>query len=81
MPIHVIGTIGLSTSSMSNERAQVQVLLGFPDNIDTLIKPEPDAPGTEHARGFQRYDTTKLAVVMFMHDLNRRLKAVRMIHP
>ncbi|KAK7402891.1 hypothetical protein QQX98_011376 [Neonectria punicea] len=46
----------------------------FPGDVEALVKPLPDEPGDEHDRGFQRYSTAKLASVMFMHDLNRRLQ-------
>lgn len=75
--------LGSTAQYPENERPNpiANLSADFPDNIDSLIKPEPDAPGTEHARGFQRYGTAKLAVIMFMHDLNRRLKSVRIRLP
>lgn len=48
----------------------------FPSDIDLFVHPSPDETGQEHDRGFQRYGTTKLANVMFMHDLNKRLAQV-----
>ncbi|KAF4963027.1 hypothetical protein FSARC_8937 [Fusarium sarcochroum] len=46
----------------------------IPDDVELLIKPHADKPGEEHDRGFQRYGNTKLANVMFMHDLNSKLE-------
>ncbi|KAF2650308.1 NAD(P)-binding protein [Lophiostoma macrostomum CBS 122681] len=48
---------------------------GFPSDMDQLVKPLPDGPGEEHDRGYARYGSAKLANVVFMHDLNRRLEA------
>ncbi|CEN60823.1 hypothetical protein ASPCAL03256 [Aspergillus calidoustus] len=46
----------------------------IPDNMEELLKPEPDAAGQAHDRGFQRYGTSKLANVIFAEDLNSRLQ-------
>ncbi|KAJ6110901.1 hypothetical protein N7486_003136 [Penicillium sp. IBT 16267x] len=43
-------------------------------NLEELIKPGPDSPGTEHDMGWRRYANSKLANVMFMHTLNQRLQ-------
>lgn len=51
----------------------------MPDDVEALVKPRAD-DGEEHDRGFQRYGTTKLANVMFMHDLGERLEKVRQRH-
>lgn len=48
----------------------------IPDNMEELVKPGSDKPGDEQARGFQRYGNAKLATVMFMHMLNRKLLQV-----
>lgn len=45
-------------------------------NLEVLIKPGPDSPGTEHDMGWRRYANSKLANVMFMHSLNKRLQNV-----
>ncbi|KAH7192611.1 uncharacterized protein B0J16DRAFT_380498 [Fusarium flagelliforme] len=45
----------------------------IPDNIEKLVKPGRDTPGKEYSHGFQRYGVSKLANIMFMHDLNARL--------
>ncbi|CAG8979680.1 hypothetical protein HYALB_00003911 [Hymenoscyphus albidus] len=47
---------------------------GIPDNIELLVKPEPDTAGEEVGRGFQRYGNSKLAVIMGTYELNRRLQ-------
>lgn len=49
----------------------------FPSNIEYLARPLPDGPEEAHDSGHQRYGTAKLSNVTFMHDLNKRLKAVR----
>ncbi|KAL2866071.1 uncharacterized protein BJX67DRAFT_388767 [Aspergillus lucknowensis] len=46
----------------------------IPDKIEELVKPKPDPPKLVHDRGFQRYASAKLANVLFMGDLNRRLQ-------
>lgn len=57
-----------------------KLVAGLPEDIEELAKPTADKPGDEHDRGFQRYGNAKLANVMFMHDLNRRLQQVT-THP
>jgi len=52
----------------------------LPNDLNLLVKPNPDKAGEEAGRGFQRYGLSKLAVVMTMYELNRRLKKVRRIH-
>jgi NAD(P)-dependent dehydrogenase (short-subunit alcohol dehydrogenase family) len=49
----------------------------FPANLEHLARPLPDRPGEAHDRGQQRYGTAKLSNVTFIHDLNKRLEAVR----
>lgn len=49
---------------------------GIPDDIELLVKPEPDVAGQEVGRGFQRYGNSKLAVVMGTYELNKRLQQV-----
>jgi NAD(P)-dependent dehydrogenase (short-subunit alcohol dehydrogenase family) len=48
----------------------------FPENIEELVKPGPDALSLVTDRGFQRYATAKLANVTFAEDLNKRLQMV-----
>lgn len=47
----------------------------LPTNFDELVKPVPDKKGEEQAHGFQRYAWSKMANVMFMEMLNRKLLA------
>ncbi|KAJ4020196.1 hypothetical protein NW752_005302 [Fusarium irregulare] len=47
--------------------------VSIPNDIEKLVKPGRDAPGKEYSHGFQRYGVSKLANIMFMHDLNTRL--------
>ncbi|KAJ5131286.1 uncharacterized protein N7515_007325 [Penicillium bovifimosum] len=58
----------------SNPLAKLGAELPSDDNLDSLIKPDPDAAGTEYDMGWQRYANSKLANVMFMHSLNERLQ-------
>ncbi|THC89372.1 hypothetical protein EYZ11_011184 [Aspergillus tanneri] len=44
------------------------------DDMEQLVKPVADSPGTEHDMGWRRYATSKLANVMFMHSLNYQLE-------
>ncbi|KAJ6023964.1 hypothetical protein N7540_004761 [Penicillium herquei] len=44
------------------------------DHLDELIKPHADGPGKEHDMGWRRYANSKLANVMFMESLNKRLQ-------
>ncbi|KAJ5581654.1 hypothetical protein N7535_000274 [Penicillium sp. DV-2018c] len=58
----------------SNPLAKLGAELPSDDNLDLLVKPVPDAAGTEYDMGWQRYGNSKLANVMFMHSLNERLQ-------
>lgn len=58
-----------------------KLLARFPDNVEELVRPAADEPSQVHDRGFQRYGTSKLANVIFMQDLNKRLQAVRSSSP
>lgn len=49
----------------------------IPENIEELVKPPVDPKGQEFSRGFLRYANAKLAAVMFLHSLNRKLPQVR----
>lgn len=46
------------------------------DSLDTLVNPGADEVGTEHDMGWQRYANSKLANVMFMQSMNKRLQQV-----
>lgn len=59
---------GNNKSSMNPLGAQL------PSNLEQLVHPTADKPGEEQARGFQRYANSKLANIMFMHALNRKLQ-------
>ncbi|KAL5343839.1 hypothetical protein BJX70DRAFT_393261 [Aspergillus crustosus] len=53
------------------------------ESLDTLVEvPGPgEEPQSDHmGRGFQRYANSKLAVVMWMYALNRRLEAHPTLH-
>lgn len=51
----------------------------IPDEMELLARPPPDPKDDTWAYGFQRYANTKLAAVMWIHALNRRLEKVRQI--
>jgi WW domain-containing oxidoreductase len=53
----------------------------LPEDLDEIIKPTADKKGEEYSRGFQRYANSKLANVMFMHSLNRKLLQVGLFIP
>ncbi|KAF5980360.1 dehydrogenase/reductase [Fusarium bulbicola] len=46
---------------------------GIPEDTEFLVKPLPDKKGKEYDGGFHRYGNSKLANIMFMHDLNAKL--------
>ena len=68
--------LGSEAHDARNPNPLTKLAAEFPEDIEELVKPAPDAPGQVHDRGFQRYGTAKLANVTFMMDLNKRLKAV-----
>lgn len=47
---------------------------GIPDDLELLAHPPPDPKNDNWAHGFHRYANTKLAAVMWIHALNRRLE-------
>jgi len=69
----------LSSQAHDSEAKNAMNVLGakIPANLEELVRPVPDKPGEEENRGFQRYATSKLANVMFMHSLNRKLLQVK----
>jgi WW domain-containing oxidoreductase len=48
----------------------------IPEDLEEIFKPKEDKKGEEMSRGFQRYSNSKMANVMFMHALNRKLQQV-----
>ena len=48
----------------------------IPKDMEELVKPTPDKTGNTMSCGFQRYSNSKLANVMFMYSLNRKLQDV-----
>lgn len=48
----------------------------IPDDLNFLVLPQPDKKEEEVGRGFQRYGTSKLVIIMVSYELSRRLKAV-----
>lgn len=49
----------------------------IPADVELLVHPPPDPKNDTLAYGFQRYANTKLAAVMWIHALNRRLEKAR----
>ncbi|KAL5602410.1 hypothetical protein FOBRF1_009943 [Fusarium oxysporum] len=47
---------------------------GIPEDTELLVKQLPDKKGKEYDGGFHRYGNSKLANIMFMHDLNAKLE-------
>ena len=47
-----------------------------PTNLQMLVKAAADEPSVNFGRGFQRYAVSKLAVITWMHVLNRHLEKV-----
>ncbi|KAF7888222.1 uncharacterized protein EAF02_002763 [Botrytis sinoallii] len=45
----------------------------LPDDLELLVHPAPDQIGEEVGRGFQRYGLSKVAAIMGMYQLNKRL--------
>lgn len=71
-----VAMLGSVAHDKRNPNQLSKLTAEFPEDVEHIVRPPPDAPGQEHDRGFQRYGTAKLANVTFMMDLNRRLKAV-----
>ncbi|ESZ96572.1 hypothetical protein SBOR_3074 [Sclerotinia borealis F-4128] len=46
----------------------------LPENLELLVKPEPDKVSEEVGRGFQRYGLSKAVAIMGMYQLNTRLQ-------
>ncbi|KAJ5774700.1 hypothetical protein N7457_009596 [Penicillium paradoxum] len=57
-----------------NQLAKLGAELPSDEDLALLIKPAPDDAGTEYDMGWRRYANSKLANVMFMQTLNRRLQ-------
>jgi NAD(P)-dependent dehydrogenase (short-subunit alcohol dehydrogenase family) len=63
--------------SDSHEKSALQKYASvLPDDLDKLVHPEPDREEDVADRGFQRYGLSKLASIMTMYELNRRLEKV-----
>ena len=60
----------------SNSLSKLGAEVPSDENLDSLIKPGADETGTEYDMGWRRYANSKLANVMFMRSLNRRLQQV-----
>ncbi|KAF2834219.1 NAD(P)-binding protein [Patellaria atrata CBS 101060] len=52
----------------------------IPDNLDELIHPPKEREQDEVGKGFYRYSVAKLAVIMCMYELGRRLKETPRFH-
>ncbi|KAF5677363.1 short-chain alcohol dehydrogenases/reductase [Fusarium heterosporum] len=65
--------LGSDTHYTDRSHPLFSIRTGIPEDVEQLIKPGPDTPGQEYNHGFHRYGVSKLANVMFMHDLNEKL--------
>jgi WW domain-containing oxidoreductase len=70
--------LGSKSHDPKNKDAFNKLGAGLPENLEELVAPTVDEPGEELARGFQRYANAKLANIMFMYMLNRKLLMVYM---
>lgn len=68
--------LGSNAHYIDRKHPLFDIPVSIPDDIEKLVKPGRDAPGKEYSHGFQRYGVSKLANIMFMHDLNARLAKV-----
>ncbi|KAJ5332783.1 Short-chain dehydrogenase/reductase SDR [Penicillium brevicompactum] len=76
---HELGRIVMFSSEVHdpeniNPLSKLGAKLPTNENLDQLIKPGPDRIGSEHDMGWRRYANSKLANVMFMQSLNKRLQ-------
>ncbi|KAH0590023.1 WW domain-containing oxidoreductase [Termitomyces sp. J132] len=67
--------VGLSSDSHRPGGSHAEVFPPvLPNDFEALLKPPADEPGKEVGKGFQRYGVSKLCVIMFIYELNRRLQ-------
>jgi NAD(P)-dependent dehydrogenase (short-subunit alcohol dehydrogenase family) len=66
--------LGSDAHDSNNKNSMNPLGAQLPSNLEQLVHPTADKPGEEQARGFQRYANSKLANIMFMHALNRKLQ-------
>lgn len=69
--------LGSNTHYTDRPHPLFNIRTGIPEDVELLMKPKPDVPGKEYHYGFHRYGVSKLANIMFMHDLNAKLEKVR----
>uniref|UniRef100_A0A0D2XIN9 Ketoreductase (KR) domain-containing protein n=1 Tax=Fusarium oxysporum (strain Fo5176) TaxID=660025 RepID=A0A0D2XIN9_FUSOF len=69
-------TAQLSSLLSSHPKSSIEALdlCLLSNDTELLVKPLPDKKGKEYDGGFHRYGNSKLANIMFMHDLNAKLE-------
>ncbi|KAL6923904.1 hypothetical protein ACHAPO_006661 [Fusarium lateritium] len=65
--------LGSNTHYTDRPHPLFSMKVGIPEDVETLVKPKKDTPGKDYDHGFHRYGMSKLANIMFMHDLNAKL--------
>ncbi|RGP79035.1 hypothetical protein FLONG3_2941 [Fusarium longipes] len=75
--------LGSNTHYTDRQHPLFNLRVDFPEDIEMLVKPKQDVAGKEYDYGFYRYGLSKLANIMFMHDLNAKLAKVHSVpvHP
>jgi len=58
------------------EYAHEKFLFTLPDDLNFIVKPKIDAQGEEAGQALQRYEQSKLAMIMGVSELNKRLTKV-----
>ncbi|QPC73061.1 hypothetical protein HYE68_003813 [Fusarium pseudograminearum] len=65
--------LGSNTHYTDRPHPLFSMKVGIPEDVETLVKPKKDTVGKDYDHGFHRYGMSKLANIMFMHDLNAKL--------
>jgi NAD(P)-dependent dehydrogenase (short-subunit alcohol dehydrogenase family) len=68
--------LGSNTHYTDRPHPLFNLRVGIPEDVEMLVKPKKDVIGKEYHHGFHRYGVSKLANIMFMHDLNAKLAKV-----
>ncbi|KAJ5707926.1 hypothetical protein N7488_007727 [Penicillium malachiteum] len=71
---HDYGRIVMLSSEVHDPLSALGAQLPVNDRLDELVKPRAGDPGKAHDMGWRRYANSKLANVMFMESLNKRLQ-------
>jgi WW domain-containing oxidoreductase len=68
--------LGSEAHDIKNKNSFNPLGAGIPQNLEEIAKPVADVKGEEWPRGFQWYANSKLANVMFMYSLDKKLQEV-----